>query len=76
MNDNEDLMIINRSGIIIRMKVADLRVVGRATQGVKLIDLKDDIIAAVTRVPSEDDNDEEEYSDNEQQGEEIIENEN
>ena len=59
------------------MKVADLRVVGRATQGVKLIDLKeDDIIAAVTRVPSEDDNDEEEYSDNEQQGEEIIENEN
>jgi DNA gyrase subunit A len=77
VNDNEDLMIINRSGIIIRMKVADLRVVGRATQGVKLIDLKeDDIIAAVTRVPSEDDNDEEEYSDNEQQGEEIIENEN
>ncbi|HOF15931.1 MAG TPA: DNA gyrase subunit A [Bacteroidales bacterium] len=77
VNDNEDLMIINRSGIIIRMKVADLRVVGRATQGVKLIDLKeDDIIAAVTRVPSEDDSDEEEYSDNEQQGEEIIENEN
>ena len=77
VNDNEDLMIINRSGIIIRMKVADLRVVGRATQGVKLIDLKeDDIIAAVTRVPSEDDNDEEEYPDNEQQGEEMIENEN
>ena len=54
VNDKDDLMIINRSGIIIRMKVADLRVVGRATQGVRLINLKeDDIIAAVTQVPSE-----------------------
>lgn len=58
VNDTEDLMIINRSGIIIRMKVGDLRVIGRATQGVRLINLKeDDIIAAVTQVPSEENGD-------------------
>lgn len=49
-NEN-DLMIINRSGIIIRMAVADLRVMGRATQGVRLINLKStDSIAAVAKV--------------------------
>lgn len=59
VNDTEDLMIINRSGIIIRLKVGDLRVIGRATQGVRLINLKeDDIIAAVTQVPSEENEDE------------------
>jgi DNA gyrase subunit A len=47
-------MIINRSGIIIRLKVSNLRVMGRATQGVRLINLNnDDIIAAVTQVPTD-----------------------
>jgi len=48
--DSNDLMIINKSGIIIRMAVNDLRVMGRATQGVRLINLRDDSIAAVTKV--------------------------
>ena len=49
--DTDDLMIINKSGIIIRMEVAKLRVMGRATQGVRLIKMKDDdSIAAVTPV--------------------------
>jgi DNA gyrase subunit A len=52
--DLNDLMIINKSGIIIRMAVADLRVMGRATQGVRLIDLREDTIAAVTKVEIED----------------------
>jgi len=44
-------MIINRSGIIIRMAIGDLRIMGRATQGVRLINLKDsDSIAAVAKV--------------------------
>jgi len=44
-------MIINKSGIAIRMEVATLRVMGRATQGVRLINLKgDDTIAAVAKV--------------------------
>ena len=48
-----------RSGITIRMKVADLRVLGRATQGVKLIDLRGkDYIASITKVPTEDDEEE------------------
>ena len=61
VTDMDDLMIINRSGIAIRLHVDQLRVMGRATQGVKLINLKDDdIIAAVTQVPrDEDENDEE-----------------
>lgn len=51
VTDNDDLMIINRSGIIIRMAVSDLRVMGRATQGVRLINLKEnDSIAAVAKV--------------------------
>ena len=60
VTDEHDLMIINRSGITIRMKVADLRVLGRNTQGVKLIDLKGkDFIASITKVPSTPDEDEE-----------------
>ena len=52
--DGNDLMIINKSGIMIRMSVDKLRVIGRATQGVKLIELKDkDSIAAVTKVEIE-----------------------
>jgi DNA gyrase subunit A len=51
VTDKNDLMIINKSGIIIRLSVADLRVIGRATQGVRLINLKEtDAIAAVTKV--------------------------
>ena len=54
VNDEEDLMIINRNGVIIRLKVSDLRVMGRATQGVRLINLKPtDEIASVTQVPTE-----------------------
>lgn len=49
--EHDDLMIINRSGVIIRLPVGDIRVMGRATQGVKLINLKsDDTIAAVAKV--------------------------
>ena len=49
-------MIINKSGIAIRMEVSSLRVMGRATQGVKLINLKDsDSIAAVAKVVHDDD---------------------
>jgi DNA gyrase subunit A len=60
VTDEDDLMIINKSGIAIRMAVEDLRVMGRATQGVKLINLKgSDSIAAVAKVMKE----EEEESD-------------
>jgi len=58
--DPDDLMIINKSGVIIRMPVADLRIIGRATQGVKLINLKEgDAIAAVAKVQVEETGDEE-----------------
>ncbi|MAY83414.1 MAG: DNA gyrase subunit A [Flavobacteriales bacterium] len=51
VTDENDLMIINRSGVIIRIAVAELRVMGRATQGVRLINLKkNDSIAAVAKV--------------------------
>ena len=56
VSDENDLMIINKSGIAIRMSVESLRVMGRATQGVKLINLKgDDQIAAVAKVMKEED---------------------
>ena len=55
--DGDDLMIINKSGIAIRMEVSSLRVMGRATQGVKLINLKEnDSIAAVAKVVNDDEN--------------------
>tara|TARA_R110002124_G_scaffold194869_1_gene361890 strand:- start:925 stop:3462 length:2538 start_codon:yes stop_codon:yes gene_type:complete len=58
VTDDDDLMIINKSGIAIRMAVADLRVMGRATQGVKLINLKgSDSIAAVAKVMKDDEED-------------------
>jgi len=54
VSDKDDLMIINKSGILIRLAVSDLRVMGRATQGVRLINLKgDDSIASVARVEIE-----------------------
>ncbi len=56
VTDSDDLMIINRSGIAIRMSVEDLRVMGRATQGVKLINIKgNDAIAAVAKVIKDED---------------------
>ncbi len=55
VTDEDDLMIINKSGIAIRMEVNSLRVMGRATQGVKLINLKgNDSIAAVAKVMKDD----------------------
>lgn len=58
VNDDEDLMIIKRSGVTIRLKVSALRVLGRNTQGVKLIEIKGkDRIAAITRVPASEDDD-------------------
>ena len=55
VNDSNDLMIINQSGITLRMSVAAIRVMGRNTQGVKLIDLtkRDDTIASVCKVASD-----------------------
>ena len=60
VDDSNGLMIINKSGIAIRMAVENLRVMGRATQGVKLINIKDgDSIAAVAKVVHEENQDEE-----------------
>ena len=55
VNDSNDIVIINKSGITIRLKVADLRVQGRATQGVRLINLekKNDEIASVCKVDTD-----------------------
>lgn len=56
VSDTDDLMIINKSGIAIRMGVEDLRVMGRATQGVRLINIKgNDSIAAVAKVMKDED---------------------
>ena len=55
VNDQDDLMIINKSGIAIRMEIATLRVMGRATQGVRLINIKgNDTMAAVAKVMKDD----------------------
>ena len=55
VSDENDLMIINKSGITIRLKVADIRTMGRATQGVRLINLekRNDEIASVCKVVAE-----------------------
>lgn len=59
VTDNDDLMIINRSGLIIRLAVAELRIMGRATQGVRLINLRDDdSIAAIAKVEIDKDDEE------------------
>lgn len=56
VNDNDDLMIINKSGLTIRLRVSDLRVMGRNTQGVRLINIKgNDSIAAVAKVMRDED---------------------
>ena len=59
VTDDDDLMIINKSGIAIRMAVANLRVMGRATQGVRLIKVReDDAIAAVAKAMKDEDDEE------------------
>lgn len=56
VTDDNDLMIINKSGVLIRMRIADLRVMGRNTQGVRLINLRgNDSIASITKVEHTDD---------------------
>jgi DNA gyrase subunit A len=74
VTDNDDLMIINRSGLIIRLAVAELRIMGRATQGVRLINLRDnDSIAAVTKVEVDQEEEAELLGDTEQiDGTEFI----
>ena len=73
VTDQDDLMIINKSGIAIRMAVLDLRIMGRATQGVKLINLREgDSIAAVAKVMKDDD-EVEDISDIEIEGGTIVE---
>jgi DNA gyrase subunit A len=53
--DSDDLMIINKSGITIRLRVADLRIIGRATQGVRLIKINEgDEISSVAKIENED----------------------
>jgi DNA gyrase subunit A len=53
VTDDDDLMVINRSGVMIRLGMSDLRTMGRATQGVRLINLKkNDRIASVAKVPA------------------------
>ena len=72
VTDDDDLMIINKSGIAIRLEIENLRVMGRATQGVKLINLKgNDSIAAVAKVMKDEnatDEDEADTSDSENVG--------
>jgi DNA gyrase subunit A len=71
VTEDHDLMIITRSGITIRMRVADLRVLGRATQGVKLIDLRGkNFIASITKVPTEE-TEQEEQTQETQEGQEV-----
>jgi len=71
--DNDDLMIITKSGLLIRLPVSDLRVMGRATQGVRLIKLKDgDGIAAVTKVFIEENGENEENEENNDDDSDVI----
>jgi len=63
VDDDSDLMIITKNGIAIRLSVSKLRVMGRATQGVRLINLREgDAIAAIAKVPSSIDNGNDEES--------------
>ncbi len=72
VTDDDDLMIINKNGITLRMEVAQLRVMGRATQGVRLISLKGkDEIAAVAKVPHSDEEEEVEGEEGEEGAGEI-----
>ena len=73
VTDENDLMIINKSGITIRLKVEDVRIMGRATQGVRLINLekRNDQIGSVCKVMSESEDNVEEVLD-EEMGEDIV----
>ena len=73
VTDENDLMIINKSGITIRMKVEDVRIMGRATQGVRLINLekRNDQIGSVCKVMSESEENVAEVLD-EETGEDIV----
>jgi len=74
--DEDDLMIITKSGVTIRMHIDTLRTMGRAAQGVKLINLKGNAeIAAIARVPRAEDEEEETTSENTESGTEIENNE-
>ena len=76
VSDEDDLMIITKSGVTIRMHIDTLRTMGRAAQGVKLINLKANAeIAAIARVPRADDEDEESTDENTESGTEIENNE-
>ncbi|MDE6559450.1 MAG: DNA gyrase subunit A, partial [Muribaculaceae bacterium] len=76
VTDENDLVIINKSGITLRLSVKDVRVMGRATQGVKLIDLskRGDVIASVCKVDSDPEKDIEEEAENELSEDARIEN--
>ncbi len=69
VNDNNDLVIINKSGIMLRMKVSSLRVMGRNTQGVRLINLekKNDEIASVCKVQSQPESEETDLANNQEE---------
>lgn len=70
VTDDDDIMIINKSGIMIRMHVSSLRTMGRATQGVKLINLRGkDTIAAVAKVEKDEDED---FEENENSNDDSI----
>ncbi|PQJ17162.1 MULTISPECIES: DNA gyrase subunit A [Nonlabens] len=72
VTDSDDLMIINKSGVAIRINVSDLRVMGRATQGVRLINLKgNDSIAAVAKVVK-DENDDDSLEATENDGTTVV----
>ncbi|MDE5612779.1 MAG: DNA gyrase subunit A, partial [Odoribacter sp.] len=77
VTDEDNLMIINRSGLTIRLKVEDLRVMGRNTQGVKLINLRnEDAIAAVAKVSASKEEEENAEEAGEKSEEENVENDN
>jgi DNA gyrase subunit A len=69
VTDQDGLMVINKSGVMIRIGVADLRIMGRATQGVRLINLKkNDAIASVAKVPYSEEEEETGNSENDADG--------
>jgi DNA gyrase subunit A len=77
VTDEEDLMIITKSGITIRMHIDTIRTMGRAAQGVKLINLKGNSeIAAIARVPRTDDEDETQFDEEGNPIEPIVDSEN
>ena len=75
VTDDNDLMVVNKSGITIRISVSDLRQMGRATQGVRIIKLREnDSIAAVAKVPAVNNDDEVDEIDDQQVSNDIIDN--